>query len=108
MLHLLSGLNVILEVTTGVLPCLQALVEELGYLAGILIRDGIVVGHVGGRSGRQGAFCGSHVCGSVWYRSLILKDRRISWMSKGEILSAAEKVAGHCHPRSTMGRGVTK
>lgn len=65
MLHLLGGLDVILEVAASVLPCLQALVEELGYLASVLVRDGIVVGRVGGRSGRQGAFCGSHVCGCV-------------------------------------------
>jgi hypothetical protein len=64
-LHLLSGRDVVLEVATCVLPCLQALVEKLGDLAGVLIRYSIVVGHVCGRSGGQGAFCVGHVCGSV-------------------------------------------
>jgi hypothetical protein len=80
MLHLLSGRDVVLEVATCVLPCLQALVEKLGDLAGVLIRDGIVVGHVCSRSGGQAAFCVGHVCGSVCAmgRAVVLCDRRKS------------------------------
>lgn len=40
------------------------------FLRGVLVRDGIVVGHVGGRSGRQGLFCGGHVCGCVCGREI--------------------------------------
>jgi hypothetical protein len=84
MLHLLSGRDVVLEVATCVLPCLQALVEELGDLAGVFIGDGIVVGHVCSRSGGQGAFCVGHVCGSVcaMERDVLLCDRRISQRSQ--------------------------
>lgn len=70
MLHLLSGRDVVLEVTTCVLPCLQTLMEKLGDLGRVLVRNGIVVGRVGGRSGRQGAFCGGHICGCVFGREM--------------------------------------
>jgi hypothetical protein len=64
-LHLLSGRDIVLEVTTCMLPCLQTLVEELGHLTGILIGNGIVVGYVGSRSSGQGVLSRGHVCGCV-------------------------------------------
>lgn len=45
-LQLLRGLDVVLEIATSVLPCLQSLVKQLGGLAGIFVWDG-VVGRVG-------------------------------------------------------------
>jgi hypothetical protein len=57
--HLLRCGDVILQVSTGVLPCLQTLVEELGGLAAVLIRDGLVrVGGVGKGACRQSGLVG--------------------------------------------------
>lgn len=71
MLHLLRRGDVVLEVSASVLPCLKALKEELGdlfqvrsrpqshedhvqtNLAGVLVRDDIVVGAVGSSARRQ-------------------------------------------------------
>ena len=42
------------------LPCLQALVEELGHLARVLVGNGIVVRGIGSRSGGKVLLCVGH------------------------------------------------
>lgn len=58
MLHLFGGLDVVLEVTASVLPCLETLQEELSSLTGVLIWDGIVV--VGDGASREVLLCVRH------------------------------------------------
>lgn len=63
MLHLLRRLDVILKIAAGMLPGSETLREELCCLAGVLVRDGIVIAQ--GRASRgscraSGGECAGH------------------------------------------------